>query len=39
LPVRARWIDERGDTEELAGPTSHFVGTAQRTALAEMRLI
>jgi len=23
-PVRARWIDERGDTEELAGPTSRF---------------
>jgi len=38
LPVRARWIEERGDTEELAGPTSRF-GREQLNipALAEMR--
>ena len=23
-PIRAKWIDERNDTERLAGPTSHF---------------
>jgi len=37
-PVRARWIDERGDTEELAGPTSRFGRERLNTpALAEMR--
>jgi phosphomethylpyrimidine synthase len=37
-PVRAPWIDERGDTEELAGPTSHFGRErVNAPALAEMR--
>jgi len=37
-PVRARWIDERGDTEELAGPTSRFGRERLNApALAEMR--
>jgi len=38
LPVRARWIEERGDTEDLGGPTSRF-GREQLNipALAEMR--
>jgi len=37
-PVRAHWIDERGDTEELPGPTSRF-GRERFSlpALAEMR--
>ena len=37
-PVRARWIDERGDTEELAGPTSRFGRERLNApALADMR--
>jgi len=37
-PVRGRWIDERGDTEELAGPTSRFGRERLNApALAEMR--
>ena len=37
-PVRVRWIDERGDTEELAGPTSRFGRERLNApALAEMR--
>jgi len=37
-PVRALWIDERGDTEELAGPTSRFGRERLNApALAEMR--
>ncbi len=37
-PLRAKWIDERGDTEELAGPTSEFgVERLADPKLAEMR--
>jgi phosphomethylpyrimidine synthase len=37
-PLRARWIAERGDTQELPGPTSGY-GREQRTepSLAELR--
>ena len=37
-PLRARWIAERGDTEELAGPTSRFgVDRLNDPKLAELR--
>ncbi|MET1082773.1 MAG: phosphomethylpyrimidine synthase ThiC, partial [Burkholderiales bacterium] len=36
--LRARWIEERGDTEALAGPTSHYgVERLRDPRLAEMR--
>ncbi len=36
--VRAAWIEERGDTEELAGPTSHYgVERLNDPGLAELR--
>jgi phosphomethylpyrimidine synthase len=37
-PLRAVWIDERGDTEVLPGPTSHYgVERLRDPKLAEMR--
>src|SRR3972149_2955923 len=37
-PLRAKWIDERGDTEALSGPTSKFGVERLRDAqLAELR--
>ena len=37
-PLRTRWIDERGDTEELAGPSSRFgVDRLNDPKLAELR--
>jgi len=37
-PLRAKWIEERGDTEELAGPTSKFgVERLLDPKLAELR--
>ena len=37
-PVRAKWIEERGDTEALAGPTSRYGAERLRDPkLAEMR--
>jgi len=37
-PLRAHWIEERGDTEELAGPSSHYgVERLRDNRLAEMR--
>src|SRR5512143_3431411 len=37
-PLRAKWIEERGDTEELAGPTSKFgVERLADPKLAELR--
>ena len=37
-PLRAKWIEERGDTEELAGPTSRFgVERLADPMLAELR--
>ncbi len=36
--MRAKWIEERGDTEELPGPTSHYgVERLRDPHLAEMR--
>jgi phosphomethylpyrimidine synthase len=37
-PLRARWIEERGDSEALAGPTSRYgVGRLNDPKLAELR--
>jgi len=37
-PLRAKWIDERGDTEELGGPTSKFgVARLLDPKLSELR--